>query len=50
MEVIFFIMIGILGLWFTEVHNSRKEITTVEGIQQTPSEERAMRRHGLRRM
>ena len=49
MEIVFFTMIGILGLWFTEVHNSRKEIETVETFEHTESELRAMKRHGLRR-
>ena len=49
MEIAFFIMIGILGLWFTEVHNSRKEIKTVKQNEFTSAQFRVMRRHGLRR-
>ena len=50
METIFFIMIGILGLWFTEVHNSRVELNTIEEeVEPTNEQLKAIRKHGLRR-
>ena len=49
MELVFFVMIGILGLWFTEVHNSRKELSKITDEEFTKKQLRAQRRHGLRR-
>ena len=50
MEAIFFVLIGILGLWFTEVHNSRVELNTIEeDVEPTKEQLKAIRKHGLRR-